>query len=173
MQSANTDWVIESKIEFSRKPSGFSQNGGLIAYQNDDNYIKLVYGSAGFGFGRPRGNQSGSVMLVTEENGYTKNIASLSMEDIVKDNNTLYFKLEKKGEQYTASCSADGKKFQPVGSVKIVFKDIMAGVMICEGRPDPRFARFLNSNRNQQQNAPQVPFEMSVDYFHIENSGAK
>ena len=171
LQSANTDWVIESKLIFSRKPSGFSQNGGLIAYQDDDNYIKLVYGAAGFGFGRRGGNSSGAVQLVAEDNGYTKNIVSLNMTDITSDNTTIYLKLEKKSDQYIASCSTDGKKFQTVGNAKIILKDIKAGVMICEGRPDPRFARFMN--RIGQQAVSQNPFEMSVDYFQIKNSGAK
>jgi len=173
LQSANTDWVIESKLLFSKKPSGFSQNGGLIIYQDDDNYIKLVYGAAGFGFGRPGNNQSGSVLLVTEENGNTKNIATLNMADIIKNDNMLFFKLEKKGDRYIASCSADGVKYQHVGKANIILKDIKAGVMICEGVPDPRMAWFMNRDGAQRKTAPQSPFEMSVDYFHIENSGAK
>ncbi len=173
MQSANTDWVIESKIAFSRKPLGFSQNGGLIAYQDDDNFIKIVYGAGGFGFGRLGSNQSGSVFLVTEENGNTKNVATLSMADIIRDDNTLYFKLEKKGDKYTASYSTDGNKFQSVGSTEILLKDIKAGIMICEGVPDQRMLRFVNRDAAQKPAVPQTPFEMSVDYFHIKNSGAK
>ncbi len=60
LQSANTDWTIESKIVCSRKPSGFAQNAGILAYQDDDNFVKLVYraggrrGMGGFGgFGGP------------------------------------------------------------------------------------------------------------------------
>ena len=174
LQSANTDWVIESKLVYSRKPSGFSQNGGLIAYQDDDNYVKLVYGAGGMGFGRPGGNQSGSIFLVAEENGTSKNIATISMTDIIKDDNTLFLKIEKNGDRYSASYSVDGTKFESVGKTNILLKDIKTGILICEGVPDPRMARFLNmQGRTQQQNVPQSPFEVSVDYFHIKNSGAK
>ncbi|MEJ2055817.1 MAG: hypothetical protein P8X42_18030, partial [Calditrichaceae bacterium] len=117
LQSANTDWVIESKLVFSRKPTGFSQHGGLIAYQDDDNYVKLVYGAGG-GFRRRDNNTSGSVFLIIEENGNE-------------------------------------------------------GVTACEGIPDPRMLFFMRMRGGQQQAAPQIPFEMSVDYFHIQNSGAK
>jgi len=174
LQSANTDWVIESKLLFSRKPSGFSQNGGLIAYQDDDNYVKLVYGAAGMGFGRPGRNQSGSIFLVAEENGTSKNIATISMTDIIKDDNTLFLKIEKNGDRYSASYSVDGTKFESVGKTNILLKDIQTGILICEGVPDSRMARFLNmQDRTPQQNVPQCPFEVSVDYFHIKNNGAK
>ena len=171
LQNANTDWVIESKIVFSRKPSGFSQHGGLIVYQDDDNYLKLVYGAGG-GFRRQPGSESGSIFIITEENGYQKNIASLGMAGIIKDDNSLYLKLEKIGEVYKAYYSIDGKNYEEIGSANVLLKDIKAGVMTCEGIPDPRLAWFL-SRRGGQMSAPDTPFEMSVDYFHIVNSGSK
>jgi beta-glucosidase len=180
LQSANTDWVVESKLVFSRRPSGFSQSGGLLAYQDDDNYIKLAYGAGGGGrgfgrgYGRPDGTQSGSVLLVTEENGNQKNAAVLSMTDIIKDNNTLYLRFEKKGDLYTASCSPDGKNFKNVGSASVLLKDIKAGILVCDGVADARFSRFMNMpGRPQQQTEPQAPFEVSYDYFHITNKGLK
>ncbi len=61
-------------MTFSRRPSGFGQNGGLIAYQDDDNYIKLVYSSGGgrmgvSGSGAP---SPGSLLLVVEETDIRK-----------------------------------------------------------------------------------------------------
>ena len=103
--------LSESKLVFSRKPSGYSQNGGLIAYQDDDNYIKLVYGAGGMGFGRPGGNQSGSLFLASEENGNSKNIATISMTDCMEDN-TLILKLEKKGDRYSASILSQWNKIR-------------------------------------------------------------
>jgi regulation of enolase protein 1 (concanavalin A-like superfamily) len=173
LQSANTDWVVESKLKFSTKPSGFSQSGGLIAYQDDDNYVKLSYGAGAGGRrgGRP-GSQGGSLSLITEENGSQKNAANVSIADIIKDNNTLYFKLERKGDVYTAYYSLDGKKYELVGTANLTLKDTKAGVLVCEGVADPRMARFMQ-NQPQQPNATQKPFEVSVDYFHIKNSGLK
>jgi len=176
LQSANNDWTIESKLVFSRKPSGFSQNGGLLAYQDDDNYVKLVYsagGGRGFaGFGPDA--QSGSVLLVTEETGYQKNVATLSMANIIKENNTLILKLDKKGSNYTASYSADGKNFKVIGSADIMLKDVKAGILVCDGVPDPRLARFLDMpGMPQQPKEPDTPFEVAFDYFHITNKGLK
>lgn len=177
LQSANSDWTVESKIVFSRKPSGFSQNGGLLAYQDDDNYVKLVYsagGGRGFGGFGGTGSQSGSLLLVTEEYGYQKNAATLSMTDIITENNTLILKLVKNGSIYNASCSSDGKNFKTVGSAEIMLKDIKAGIIVCDGVPDPRFARFREMpGMPQQQMEPETPFEVSYDYFHITNTGLK
>jgi len=146
----------------------------LLAYQDDDNYIKLVYGAGGRGFGRPGGNQSGSVFLVSEEMGNQKNIAVISMTDIILDNNILYFKLEKKGDKYFSWYSVDGKKFETVGNTSLVLKDIKAGIIVCEGAMDPRMARYMSmQNQSQQTKVPESPFEVSFDYFHIKNSGSK
>jgi hypothetical protein len=148
----------------------------LLAYQDDDNYIKLVYsagGGRGFGGFGP-GAQSGSLLLVTEETGYQKNAATFSMADIIKENNTLILKLDKKGSNYTASCSTDGKNFKVIGSVDIMLKDVKTGILVCDGVPDPRFARFRDMpGMPQQPKEPETPFEVSYDYFHITNKGLK
>ncbi len=174
IQSANTDWTIDTRVIYSCKPAGFSQNGGVIAYQDDDNYVKLVYGAGGggrMGFGSMSG--PGSVMLVTEEDGYYKTVANLSMADFIGDDNTLFLRLDKKGSLYTASVSADGKTFRTVGSTKLILKDISAGMIVCEGATDPRFARFGNMPGMQQAALPDSPFEASFDYFRIRNRGLK
>ena len=171
LQSANTDWIIESKIEFSKKPTGFTQHGGLLVCQDDDNYVKFVYGAGG-GFRRGRGNQSGSLFLITEENGNEKNEATTSMTDIIQDDNTLYFKLQKNGDQYTAWYSTDEEKFESVRSANLLLKDIKAGIIACEGVLDPRMAWFMRRRGGGQQ-TDEPPFEVSIDYFYIENSGAQ
>jgi beta-glucosidase len=181
LQSANTDWTIDSKIICSRKPSGQTQNAGILAYQDDDNYVKLVYragggrrgmGGFGGGFGTP-GVQPGSVELVIEVNGYQKSAAMLSMQDIIKDDNTLVLKLEKKGNIYTASCSADGKNFKAVGTADAMLMDIKAGMIVCDGVPP--VGRRGNQGFPQQPQTTQTvtPFEVAFDYFHIVSNGLK
>jgi beta-glucosidase-like glycosyl hydrolase len=181
IQSANTDWTIDSKIIYSRRPSGFAQNGGILAYQDDDNFIKLVYraggrrGMGGFGgFGGPGGTgpQPGSVELVVEKDGYQTSAAVLSMQDIITDNNTLILKLDKKGTVYTASCSSDGKNFKEVGTSDIMLKDVKAGMIACDGVAPARMGNFPGMQQ-QQTSQPETPFEVAYDYFHIVNTGLK
>ena len=185
LQSANTDWTIESKIVYSRRPSGATQNGGILAYQDDDNFVKLVYrtGRRGFGgFGGPggpggpgaTGAQPGAVELMIEKDGYQSSVATLSMAGIIKDDNTLILKLEKIGSSYTGSCSSDGKNFKTIGTANILLKDIKAGMITCDGVP-PVSRRGGNQGMGMQQQStqPETPFEVAYDYFHIVNKGLK
>lgn len=170
LQSANTDWSVETKMVCSRKPSGNSQNAGLLAYQDDDNFVKLVYTAAAAGRRRPAdgGVQPNTIELSAESKGVQKASVKFNMEG-VKDN-TLVLKLEKKGSLYTASCSTDGTNFKPVGNVDVALKDIKAGMIVCNG--------VASRMGNMQRNAPQVtqtetPFDVAFDYFRITNSGLK
>ena len=182
MQSANTDWTIVSKIVCSRRPSGFSQNAGILAYQDDDNFVKFAYragggrrGMGGFGgFGGPT-VQPGAMELVMEMDGNQQSAAMLSMADIIKDNNTLVLKLVKKGSIYTASVSSDGKKFTVVGTADIMLKDVKAGIITCDGVTPARMGMGGNfpGRPQQQQREPEGPFEVAYDYFHITSTGLK
>lgn len=174
LQSANTDWTIKTKIVCSRRPSGFTENAGIVAYQDDDNFVKLAYrpsfGRGSFRRGTP-GEQPGSVELLIENGGAQKSSASLSMEGIIKENNTLILKLEKKGDLYTAFVSSDGEEFEFVETGNVVLKDIQAGVLACDGVLPARFAAFRRFMG--QGNQPGTPFEVAFDYFHIDNTGLK
>ncbi len=175
LQSANTDWTIDSKMVCSRKPSGSTQNAGILAYQDDDNFVKVVYkasvGRRGFGGPVTPVVQPGTVDIITESYGYQKSAASLSLADIIKDDNTLVLKLEKKGSLYTASCSSDGKSFKEVGTADILLKDVKAGVIVCNGVPPT--GRGNNPGMQQQPAQTETPFEVAYDYFHIVNKGLK
>jgi len=174
LQSANTDWTIETKILCSRRPSSFTENAGIVAYQDDDNFVKLVYrpsfGRGSFRGGAP-GEQPGSVELLIENGAAQKSSGTLSMAGIIKENNTLILKLEKKGDLYTAYVSSDGDKFELVDAGNVILKDIQAGVMACEGVLPARFAGFRRFM--DESNQPDTPFEVAFDYFHIDNSGLK
>jgi beta-glucosidase len=177
LQSANTDWTIESKMVCSRKPSGSTQNAGIVAFQDDDNFVKLVYRASagrrgGFGGGPATPVvQPGSLELIVESNGYPKSVTTLSLADIIKDDNTLVLKLEKKGSLYTAACSSDGKTFKEAGTADILLKDVKAGMIVCNGVPPT--GRGNNPGMQQQPTQPETPFEVAYDYFHIINKGLK
>ncbi len=180
LQSANTDWTIDSKIVCSRRPSGFAQNAGILAYQDDDNFVKLVYRAGGRrggfgGFGTPGGvgQQTGSVELIVEKDGYQSSAAILSMQDIIRDDNTLVLRLDKKGTGYTASCSSDGKNFKAVGMADMMLKDVKAGVIACDGVIPARPGGGNFPGMQQQTTQQETPFEVAYDYFHIVSKGLK
>jgi beta-glucosidase-like glycosyl hydrolase len=175
LQSANTDWTIETKLTTPKRPAGFSQNAGLVAYQDDDNFVKLAYRAAfsrrGFGGPQQQGEQPGSVELMVESNGQQKAAVTLSMEGIITSANTLVLRLVKKGDLYKAYVSPDGKKFKEVGSANAVLTDVQAGVTACEGVMPAMMRAFMRMP--QGGGAQQAPFVVKFDSFKIVNTGLK
>jgi hypothetical protein len=172
LQSANTDWTIVSKVTFSRKPSAFNQQGGIIALQDDDNFVKLVYRANP----RPmRGANSGSngvLDIIVEKNGNYFSMAGFRSTDIINDNNySLILKLERKGGLITGSYSRDGKTFSKIGTVEIILKDVKAGLIVCNGSEvGGSFMRMPGMQSPQQE---QVDFNVLFDFFRITNTGLK
>ena len=180
VQSANTDWTIVTKVTFSRKPTENNQQGGIIAFQDDDNFVKFVLRSNPRG---PRGgggaaSSAGALDLIVEKNGnYASAVTARSGFALPGDNLSVILKLEKKGGTVTASYSADGKKFTVVASAEVVLRDIKAGVIVCNGSDVGRAGmggrmQGMPGAPQAQQAAP-VDFEVAYDYFRITNSGLK
>jgi hypothetical protein len=171
LQSANTDWTILTKVTFSRKPSSFNQQGGIIAWQDDDNFVKLVYRSNPRP-GRP-GSGSGGVMdMIIEKNGNYFSLASFRSPDVITDNNySLIMKLERKGETITGSYSRDGKTFSKLGTANLILRDAKAGFVVCNGSDVGRSGMRMPGMQMPEQD--QSDFNVSFDYFRINNNGLK
>jgi beta-glucosidase len=166
LQSANTDWTVESKIEFSNRPVKPDQQGGIIAYQDDDNYVKLVYIYSSKGF--MGGDEN--IELLVENQGAQFSAANISTRGLVPDDLTIVLRLEKKGSRYTAWYATGESDFKLLGSTDIVLSDIKAGLIACDGASslmDGMLAMFMDAL------APgaQQPFKVSFDYFNISNTG--
>jgi beta-glucosidase len=169
LQSANSDWTIETKLICSRVPSQ-PENAGIIAYENDDNFVKLMF-RAVIKTTRQRDPQPGTVDFLIEENGIAKSVASFNVRNEVTDNNALILKLEKKGDKYTAYYSADGEPFKMLGTDKAMLMDIRAGLIACDGviTQSMTSTYYFDSDTTK----PDTPFNVSFDYFHIINHGLK
>ncbi len=169
VQSANTDWTAETRLSTSSVPGSPAQNAGLIAYGDDDNFVKLVYAAPAFGRGAPQAAPgaapAGSIQLIAEEGGNNKATVNVSLSGLpVKDNN-VWLRLVKSGSQYTAYYSLDGRKFTKAGEAKVQLKDIQAGLIACEGvRPamGGRGAPAMPAAPAQPS-----PLKVSFDWFHI------
>ncbi|GAT63443.1 glycoside hydrolase family 3 C-terminal domain-containing protein [Paludibacter jiangxiensis] len=172
LQSANNDWVAETKLVGSRVPSQ-PENAGLVAYQDDNNFVKLMLRAVTKTSrqGRGPGVQAGTVDLVVEENGIAKSAASFNLRKEITGSNSLILKLEKNGGAYTAYYSLDGTKFEKLGTAKSFLKNIKVGLIACDGV-------IIQSMKNTfwfdpDTTKPATPFDVSFDYFHITNSGRK
>jgi beta-glucosidase len=169
LQSANNDWTIETKLVCSRTPSQ-PENAGVIAYQDDDNFVKLML-RAVIKTTRQTQLQPGTIDLLIEENGIAKSVASFNLKNQVIGENGLILKLEKKGSKYTAYYSADGEAFKLLGSDDALLKDIKVGLITCDGiiTQSMTSTYYFDSSTTK----PDTKFNVSFDYFHITNSGLK
>lgn len=168
LQSANSDWTMTVKLSCATTPASPAQNAGLVAYTDDDNFVKFVY-SATFSFRRPGDASSapaaGQLQLLAEEAGSQKTLVSLPMTGIVGADNTLWLRLSKSGESYTAYYSVDGKKFVQMGEVSTLLKDIQVGMMVAEGTMPARFRGF--GGPGSFQTPKTEPLSASFDDFTI------
>ena len=175
LQSANTDWTIETKLQTSAVPAAPAQNAGLVAYQDDSHFVKLVYAAQGFRRGQQQAAAApavGSLQLYAEENGSAKTTLNVPLTDAGIKDNTIWLRLVKAGSVYTAFYSADGKKWVEAGQVDVVLKDIQAGVMAALGAANARMGGMRMPAGAGAPGAgaaatPAAPFKASFDKFSI------
>lgn len=169
LQSANNDWVIETKLVASRVPAQ-PENAGILAYADDDNFVKLMF-RAVIKTTRQNGVQPGTVDFLIEENGIAKSAGSFNLREEVNGDNPLYLKLEKKGYLYTAYYSLDGEEYQTLGTSDALLKDIKVGLIACDGviTQSMTSTYYFDSSTTK----PDSPFDVTFDYFRITNSGLK
>jgi len=166
LQSANTDWTIESKMSFSRPPSRAGQQGGIIACQDDDNYVSLVYINESVGYF----SSEAFIALMFEDHGMQYPVVKVKAEDIAVPLNDIVFRLAKKGDLYEASFSDNGKSFTILGSVSAVLSDIKAGIIACNGSASGGVISMLIG---QQPETDISDFKVRADYFHFLSAGKK
>ena len=168
LQSANNDWVAETKLVCSRIPSQ-PENAGILAYQDEDNFVKLMLRAVtktrqGRG---PASAQVGTIDLIVEENGIAKSMASFNLTQAITNNNALQLKLEKTGNTYIGYYAINGGEFVKLGVANGMLKDIKAGLIACDGV-------IIQSMKNifyfdSDTTKPNTPFDVTFDYFHIMN----
>ncbi|WP_303919271.1 glycoside hydrolase family 3 C-terminal domain-containing protein [Draconibacterium sediminis] len=169
LQSANNDWTVEAKLTASRMPSQ-PENAGILAYQNDDNFVKLMF-RAVIKTTRQREPQPGTIDLMMEENGIAKSLASFNLKTEITGNQALVLKLDKKGSIYTASYSLDGDNFEELGTADLALEDIKAGLMVGDGI----ITGYMKSTFwfDSDTTKPDSPFDVAFDYFRITTNGLK
>jgi len=174
LQSANSDWTIDTKLQTSALPTGV-QNAGLVAYQDDSHFVKFVYtGAAMRRGGQQQGAAApaaGSLQLYVEENGASKSTQSINLAEAGVVDNTICLKLEKDGSIYTAYYSVDGKSWVMAAQTEVMLKDIKAGVMACNGVQNMRMGMRPGGAGPAMAAAPQqtAPLKAWFDWFRIKN----
>lgn len=162
LQSANTDWSIDTEITFSRTPASLGEQAGILAYGDDDNFVKVV---CKFSSGGLLGlMQIPRIELITEVDGSPSTIASVPAYGVLGEDNGFRLRLKKEGSRYTAHYSSEGGQYTELGSTEVVLEEVQAGVLAIKGNSASNTPLFL-----QQRQTGDPALSVSFSYFRIES----
>ncbi|MGI5521411.1 alpha-glucuronidase family glycosyl hydrolase [Micromonospora sp. CA-259024] len=151
LQDVNGDWTADSRVVFSRPLANNNEQGGVIAYADDDNYVKLAWemGSASAPINKVR------IVLLREQNGTatTLEITGADAQRIVGTDGAIWLRLTKIGGSYRAYYSSDGSVYRFIGSTTLNAEPTKAGLMA--------FNRAGTS----------TDLDVAFDYFRMESRG--
>ncbi|HBE76984.1 MAG TPA: hypothetical protein DDW65_04270, partial [Firmicutes bacterium] len=143
LQNAFGDWTMESKLVFSIMPHAQYQQGGIIAYQDDNNYLKVdweYYSANTLRFN------------VISESGGTVTTPFYVTNPAVNSPYNVWFRMVKSANNYSIYYSLDGNTFALIGSTSVTLSNIRAGL--------------IAYNRTGTSTDLNVMF----DYFHLTNT---
>lgn len=125
LQSVSGDWTIESKLVFSRRPAANTEQGGIIAYQDDNNYLKV---------GWEYNNTSGTRFNVTLEDSFSSSVLAQTLTTLPANSivptttNTVWFRMSKTDVIYRIYYSVDGITFAPLWTTGATLNPVKVGV---------------------------------------------
>jgi alpha-glucuronidase len=126
LQPALGDWTIESKLTLSTPPHALTQQAGIIAYEDDDNYLKLDWEFSG---------KAAHLVETTEDSlsgaPVTQSLATLPLASA--PGNTIWLRMVKHGPRYATYYSTDGTQFLPVYEVGQSLRTTKVGLFAFNG----------------------------------------
>jgi regulation of enolase protein 1 (concanavalin A-like superfamily) len=140
LQNAPGDWTIETKLVCSITPYASYQQGGIIVYQDMNNYMKLDWES---------NNSTNIIQACWEVDG--ADTATSVDGSVVGSDNTLWLRMVKEGNVYTSYYSTNGTDFTQVGGENTLnFSNVQAGLIAINGSGtntdlDVKYDYFHNS----------------------------
>lgn len=151
LQDVNGDWTTDSRLVFSRPVAGNNEQGGVIAYADDDNYVKLAWEMSN----STAAVDKRRVVLVREQNGVTTTaqITGSDAQQIVGASGAIWLRLTKSGNAYKAYYSSNGTVYKFLGATTL--------------NTEPTGAGLVAFNRAGTATDLNVAF----DYFRIKSHG--
>ncbi len=151
LQDVNGDWTAESKLAFSRPVGAENEQGGIVAYADDDNYVKLAWEMSDVD--APINKLR--VVLVGEQNGVavTTQVTGAEAQRIVGQGGAIWLRLTKTGDTYRAYYSGDGEVYRFMGTTTL--------------GTEPTGAGLVAFNRA----GTTTDLDVAFDYFHLESHG--
>jgi alpha-glucuronidase len=151
LQDVNGDWSAHSKLVFSRPPASNNEQGGIVAYAGDDDYVKLAWemSNTNAPINKLR------VVLLRAQNGVAnaQQVTGSDAQRIVGGDGAIWLRLEKAGNTYKAYYSSDGSVYRFMGSTTLNVEPAQAGLVA--------FNRAGTS----------TDLDVAFDHFRIESQG--
>ncbi|WP_345630256.1 glycoside hydrolase family 3 C-terminal domain-containing protein [Rugosimonospora acidiphila] len=124
LQPALGDWTQTTKLAFNHRPNAATQQGGIIAYQDDDNYLKFDLEATS-----PTNIQFNTA-LEDNLNGVqvTQTLNTLNANAILPADNTIWLRMSKSGAHYSTSYSLDGTTWVPVWTTGATLNNPQVGL---------------------------------------------
>jgi alpha-glucuronidase len=126
LQDVNGDWTAETKVVFSRPLAQNNEQGGLLAYAGDQNYVKVGWemSSSTQAINKLR------VVMLREQNGTatTIQVTGSDAQQIVKADGAIWLRLAKTGGTYKAYYSSDGRVWRYFGTTTLNVEPTDAGL---------------------------------------------
>src|SRR6202012_4348160 len=101
LEDVNGEWTAESKLVFSRKLANNNEQGGIVAYRDDQNYVKVAWEMAS----STQPINKLHVVLLREQNGTATTAAQVTGNDaqsIVGADGAIWLRIAKSGSTYKA-----------------------------------------------------------------------
>ncbi|MBV9944483.1 MAG: glycoside hydrolase family 3 C-terminal domain-containing protein [Solirubrobacterales bacterium] len=129
VQPALGNWAMVTKLTFNTAPHVANQQGGIIAYQDDANWLKLDW------------EYSGGTAELAETTSDNQNIAGQQTIQTLTTiptaslltTDTVWLAMDKVGPRYTAYYSTDGVHFTPIYNVGASLNNVKVGLFAWNG----------------------------------------
>ncbi|WHY66679.1 glycoside hydrolase family 3 C-terminal domain-containing protein [Neobacillus sp. SuZ13] len=118
-QQAGGDWQYETNIKLSAKPTG-TQEVGLGVYDDQNNYLKVTYGTSYTG--------QTSLNLIRSIDG-----GQMLFKTTNLNATNIYLRVVKTGNQYTAYYSTDGTTFRLLNTAPLSLANPKIGLIAANG----------------------------------------
>jgi beta-xylosidase len=109
LQSADGNWIAETALEFA--PTQNYQGAGIVAYQDDDNLVRLERAYGGVG-----SDESGIVFVVIRAGEFE---IITSPAQVATSARKVELRLQRDGNRFTAWWREPGKTWQTVGNAEV------------------------------------------------------
>jgi regulation of enolase protein 1 (concanavalin A-like superfamily) len=126
LQPALGDWTLQSRLTLSVPPHADTQQAGIIAYQDDGDFLKFDWEFSG---GTARLAETSTDSL--SGTPVSQVLAAVPTTGLL--GGTVWLRMVKHGHRYTTYYSADGIHFIPLYSVGASLSDVRVGLFTSAG----------------------------------------